>query len=91
MDVPVSSPGMEIRGKSMVIKPNPELEAALTQQARQKGIAPEELALDALKERFLAPIPRTPQDQWERDLLAAARNCGVSLSDDVLSREELYD
>lgn len=76
----------------MVITLSPELEAALTERARRQGTAPETLALDALRERFLTPpTALQPQDEWERRLLAAARDCGVSLSDAVLGREAMYD
>ena len=75
----------------MVITLGPELEAALTEQARRQGVAPEVLALDALRERFLPPAALQPQDDWERGLLEAARDCGVSLPDSALSSEELYE
>lgn len=76
----------------MVINLAPELEAALSEQARQRGVAPEVVALDALRDRFLPkPPPIEPRDEWERGLLAAARDCGVSLSDSALGREEMYD
>ncbi len=77
----------------MVITLTPELEAALNERARQQGIAPDVLALDALRERFL-PLPTTllePRDEWERGLREAATDCGVSLSDEALSSEGLYD
>ena len=70
----------------------PELEAALDEQARRWGVAGEVLALDFLRERFLAPAPSVrPQDEWERHLLGLAKDCGVSLSDAALSREALYE
>ena len=75
----------------MVITLGPELEAALNEQARRQGVAPEELALDALRERFLAVAPLQPRDEWERGLLAAARDCGVSLPHWAVSSEGLYD
>jgi hypothetical protein len=75
----------------MVIILSPELEAALTEQARRQGIAPEVLALNALHERFLGRAPLEPRDEWERGLLAAAKNCGVSLPNSALSSEALYD
>jgi predicted DNA-binding antitoxin AbrB/MazE fold protein len=31
------------------------------------------------------------QDQWERNLLGIARNCGVSLPDSALISESLYE
>lgn len=35
--------------------------------------------------------PIQPQDDWERRLLEAASDCGVSLADEALRREALYD
>ena len=32
-----------------------------------------------------------PQDEWERRLLDAAQDCGVSLPDSAVSSEELYE
>jgi hypothetical protein len=76
---------------TMVISLPPQLESALADQSRQRGIAPEALALDILR-RHLAPVaPPVPTDEWERRLLGAATDCGVSLSDEALSREALYD
>jgi hypothetical protein len=76
----------------MVITLGPDLEAALTDLARKQGVAPEVLAVNALRERFLRPPPPIePRDEWERRLLEAATDCGVSLSNEALSREELYD
>jgi hypothetical protein len=76
----------------MVITLDPELEAALNEAASQQGVAPEVLALTALRERFLgATSSLQPRDAWERGLLAAARHCGVSLPDSALSSEGLYD
>jgi predicted transcriptional regulator len=75
----------------MVITLGSELEAALNELARRQGIAPEVLAVDALRERFLPPVALQPRDEWERGLLEAARHCGVSLPDPALSSEGLYD
>ena len=76
----------------MVITLGPDLESALNDLAHKHGVAPEVLVLNALRERFLAPAPRLqPRDEWERRLLGAATDCGVSLSDAALSREEMYD
>lgn len=76
----------------MVLTLEPELEAALNKAAHQRGLAPEVLALTALRERFLgAASSLQPRDEWERGLLAAARECGVSLPDSALSSEGLYD
>lgn len=76
----------------MVITLGPDLESALNEQAQKQGVALEDLALNALRERFLAPAPPIqPRDEWERRLLAVATDCGASLSDTALSREEMYD
>lgn len=72
----------------MVITLSPELEAVLGERARRRGIAPEVLAMEVLRERFL---PIEPRDEWERQLLGMALDCGVSLPDEALSREQLYD
>ena len=76
----------------MVILLGPELETALKEQARRSGLAPEVLALDALRERFPAPVDSiVPRDEWERSLLGAATDCGVSLSDAAVGSEGVYE
>jgi hypothetical protein len=75
----------------MVVTLDPRLEAALKEQANREGLAPEELALRFLRERLIAAAPLEPRDEWERGLLEAARDCGVSLPDSALSSEGLYD
>ena len=76
----------------MVIKLGPELEAALTKAANRRGVALEVLALDALRERFMGSAgPLQPQDEWERQLLGLAKDCGVSLPDSAFQRELQYE
>jgi hypothetical protein len=76
----------------MVITLEPDLAAALNDQAHQQGVAPEVLALNALRERFLAPaVPVQPRDEWERRLLGAATDCGVALSHAAVGSEGLYE
>ena len=76
----------------MVITVGPDLEVALIDLARKQGVTPEVLALQALRERFLAPpVGIPPQDDWERRLRSAATDCGVSLSNEAVSSEGLYD
>lgn len=76
----------------MVVTLGPALEAALIRAASPLGITAEALAISALRERFLdAASSLEPRDEWERGLLAAARHCGVSLSNSDLSSEALYD
>jgi hypothetical protein len=76
---------------AMVITLDRELELALNELARQRGVAPEVLAINVLRERLLATAALQPRDEWERGLLAVARDCGVSLPDSALSSEALYD
>lgn len=76
----------------MVINLTLELEAALSEEARRRGLAPEVLALDALRARFLPKAPLVePQDEWERRLFGAAIDCGVSVPDSALSSDGLYE
>ena len=64
----------------MVITLSAELEAAVKQVASQRGVPPEVLALNVLRDRFLGTAtPPLPRDDWERQLLGLAKNCGVSL------------
>ncbi len=74
----------------MVITLGPELESALNEQARKRGIDAESLALDALRKQFLSPLMQ-PRDEWERRLFAAASDCGVALSNEAVSSEGLYE
>ena len=79
-------------GKAMVIHLSPQLEATLAEQARQRSVTPEALALETLRERFLPKVPAVePQDEWERRLFGAAIDCGVSVPDSALSSDGLYE
>ncbi len=75
----------------MVINIGPELEAAITEQARVQEMDPERLVLNLLRARFLVMPPIVPQDEWERRLFGAARDYGVSLSNWAVSSEGIYD
>jgi hypothetical protein len=49
---------------------------------------------EGAKVQVLIQLPSpllVPQDEWERRLRSIATDCGVSLSNEALSREELYD
>jgi hypothetical protein len=76
----------------MTLTLGPELEAALNETARRQGITPEALAVHILRERLLG-ASRTiqPRDEWERRLLGAAVDGGVSLRNRALSSEGLYE
>jgi hypothetical protein len=76
----------------MVITLTPELETALNELAKHQGIAPEVLALNVLRERLSELIKAdAPRDEWERLILDAGSNCGVSLPNVAVSSEGLYD
>jgi len=70
----------------------PDLAAALSEEARRLGVTPEVLAINTLREQFLASTSMLePQDEWERRLRALGTDCGVSLPDSAFTSEELYD
>jgi predicted transcriptional regulator len=77
---------------NLLISLPPELENALNEVARQKGITPEALVVDALRDRLGAITGAIePRDDWERLILQAGTNCGVSLPHEALSSEGLYE
>lgn len=73
---------------AMTLNLDPNLEAALTENARKRGMAPEQLAIDFLRRKFL---PIEPLDEWERQVGATGVDTGVIPTERALSREELYD
>ena len=76
----------------MTIKLEPTLEAALTEAARQQGTTPDALAAKILREQLPVTTPAIEaQDEWERELMSLASDCGVSLSNESLGREHLYE
>lgn len=75
----------------MIITLPAELESALAVAAQQRGITPEELALDVLRRELRTVTPPKPADEWERRLFSAALDCGVSVPDIALSSDGLYE
>jgi hypothetical protein len=76
----------------MVIILDLELEAALSQQARQQGVDTETLVVAALRDRFLHPALRdASRDEWEQLLIEVASDCGVSLPNSALIAESFYE
>jgi hypothetical protein len=77
---------------NLVISLPPEMEDALKELAKQKGMAPEALVVDTLRDRLASMTGAIqPRDDWERLILQAGTNCGVSLPDGALSSEGLYE
>lgn len=76
----------------MHIELSPQLETILREHAQKKGVTPENLVVDVLRNRFFPhPLPIEPQDEWERKLLEAAIDCEVSVSHTALSSDGLYE
>jgi len=76
----------------MVIHLSAELEAVLSDYAQRRGVSAEDVALDALRDRFLRSVaPVEARDDWELRLFGAALDCGVSVPDWALSSEGLYE
>jgi hypothetical protein len=80
----------------MTITLTPDLEEVVIQTAQEQGTTPEAIVLNAVREKLR---PRSgnlakdfePRDEWERRLLHVGSDCGVSLSNEALSSEGLYD
>jgi hypothetical protein len=80
----------------MTIQIPADLEAAVNGEAKRLGIAPERFVEQALRDHLnfgggRVSYMHEPRDDWEKQLRAIARPCGVSLSDEALSSEGLYD
>ena len=76
----------------MVITLPPDLEVALNELARREGVAPDGPALAAVRDRVIALTDAIQTlDEWERLVLQAGTNCGVSLPHTALSSEGLYE
>ncbi len=72
----------------MVINLDPKLAAALSAVAKARGTTPEQLAIATLRSTFALT---EPQDEWERKLHAIASDCGISLSNEAVSSEGIYE
>jgi hypothetical protein len=75
----------------MLIGIDAKLEAVLRETALQQRLSPGLVAINALRERFLGEPPLLPRDDWERALLSMGTDWGVSLSNEQLSSEGIYD
>ena len=65
--------------------------ANIERYASSKGVTPE----DAITEWAMKLIPAVPllepRNEWERKLLSATSSAGVSLSDESVSSEGIYE
>ena len=77
--------------QTVVVTLPPQLAFVLVEQAKKKGIDPESMALELLRRQLLPTGLPAPIDDWERRLFDAAIDGGVSVSNSVLSSEELYE
>jgi hypothetical protein len=78
------------------IELSPEVESALQDAARRKGVTPEALVISMLEEQLALPQPEDeaalrPRDEWEALVFQVGKDCDVSLSDRQLSSDGLYD
>lgn len=76
----------------MEITLDPDLESAIRESARRDGRTPEAVAIDILRQRLLTSTDGiTPRDDWERRLLDATTDCGVSLPPAALTSDGMYE
>ena len=78
----------------MTIALTPDLEQRVAQKAHKLGTTPENFILSIIQEEFAAPDSKKsfePQDEWERRLLGIGIDCGISLSNEAVSSEGLYE
>jgi hypothetical protein len=77
---------------NMNIALDPKLEGAIVAEAKRQGIDPEAVVANLLKKKFLElRQPSDARDDWERLVLAAGSDCGVSIPDSALTSDGLYD
>ena len=69
-----------------------QLAITLDKLAKLRGQRPEELAIEAIQARFPSiSSAKLEHEAWKRKLAEAASDCGVSLSNESLSSEGLYE
>lgn len=70
----------------------PELEYEVKRKALEYGTTAEQIVLETLHRNLLSPVSeREEQTAWVIRLRRIATPAGVSLSEDVLTREALYE
>jgi hypothetical protein len=73
-----------------------DLQTIIRDEALRLNTTPDQVVEQLVRRHLsmttqLAPPLLEPRDDWERRLRAIAIDCGVSLSDEALSSEGLYD
>lgn len=70
----------------------PEIERALNEHLPQLGTTPEGFVTEAVREKLASlPSKKMTDEEWVARLRALAVPAGVSLSDEAVSRESLYE
>jgi hypothetical protein len=72
----------------MTLTLDPKLEAALVESAKQRGVAPEALAVEILEAKVL---PKTLSEERERLIRSFGIPGGGSVPDSAFLAENLYD
>ncbi len=78
----------------MTITLTDDVAVLVAEQAARRQTTPDDVVADVLRGQLAHLRPPTlpvPQNEWEARLLRLARPCGVSLSDEAVSSEGLYD
>jgi hypothetical protein len=77
---------------NLVVSLPAELADALRALAQQKGMTAEDLVINTLRDQLASVVPTIqPRDDWERLILQAGTDCGVSLPHAALTSEGLYE
>ncbi len=79
----------------MTIRLEADLEEVIRKHASEQQTTPEAIVMDILREQLSLSrgpsLPHPPAEDWKTRLRRLATHCGVSLSDEAVSSEGLYD
>lgn len=76
----------------MILTLDPETIRKLADEARNRGMSPEQFAESVIHERLAAMKSLlVPKDEWERRLMSLGKDRGRSLSNEALSSEGIYE
>jgi hypothetical protein len=79
----------------MTIRLESDLEELIRKHASEQHTTPEAIVMDILRERLSLSggpsLPHQPAKDWKTRLRRLPTHCGVSLSDEAVSSEGLYD